>query len=263
VAHPKNQEDLSMYTLDYRLLKESRESWDHIASDKIIYLLDAFDVALDSFMGIAKDYVEGHVWLEVHLSISGNLGKGNAHYIAILEFCDPHDAFRKFEYNVATMSRNPSVLVNVAEHIEAPQKVALNQSGIPTVIRLKRFDDFHCFCGHSARLLSEPRGVLSPKNRKLRFDRIECGKSSQTPNKLVERCTQTIEYVTQDEGNAVGSVFDLTPNSIAMIFTIFLGRELIRLRFVENTQFLPKSIKVFLRPECLQIGVSQSDSHNG
>lgn len=254
-----NHMDALSYDLPYRLLEESRKLWDHAVSDKLVYDLNPFQVTLNSPIGIAKDYLQGHVWIEVHMTFQDSLeGEGDCHYAATIEACSFHDVPRQFEVDNSTVHRDSHVLVDVAHLVEAPKKMALDGRGIPSTVRLKRLDDRHCICGYTKGLIPKPGCIGLLKNRELGVLGIGLTQFCETPDKLVQRCPQTVENLSGNERNPIRSIRDLDSNAAQLIFEIVLGVESAGLRFVENTQFLPQSVKMFLRPGGLQIGVSQA-----
>ncbi|MGB6484435.1 MAG: hypothetical protein WBE86_13195 [Candidatus Acidiferrales bacterium] len=260
----KSQEaQLNPFDSSYILLEKGRKSWDYAISDKFVYLVDAFDVALNSFVGIAKDYVEGNVWLAGHLITGRKFIEEDCHYAFIVEFGVPKDVFGNPEFNVAAMHGDSSVLVDVAQEIQTPEKVAINGYGVHSVIRLKRFDDRDCICGNSGSLSDKGIRVSLRKNRELSAFRIIGSETRQAPDELVEGRPKAIQCIASNKRDAVGSGLNTASNLIdfSTIFNIVLSEKLIRLRFVENLQLLPKSIEVFLGPSGLKVGVCQSDSH--
>lgn len=264
MAGPKSQEsspqydEMLNYDPPFRLLKEARKSWDHIFSDKVVYSLDPLQVALNSKVGVTKDYLKGHIWIECHITFqAGFHAERYAHYTAILEACNLQNTRRQTEIKNCTVARNPHVLVDVAHFVKTPKEMALDGCGIPSVIRLKRFDNCHCLCGYT---LSSSRNQLSVdflKNRELRVPGVRAGQFCKAPDKLIERRPEVVKGVPRDKGNPVGSVLDLDSNAAPLIFRIILGAKLTGFRFAENIQLLPQSVKVFLRPGSLKIGVSQ------
>jgi hypothetical protein len=136
--------ELRLYEPSYYLLEESRKSWDHVASDKLVYFLKPRKVACDSLTQIAKNYLEGRFWIESHLTFRG---PRDTHYVSTYEFDMRSKGSRQMrEAKIALISvdGNSSVLVDIAEQIETPKKMTLNGCGIPSVIRLKRFNDTNC-----------------------------------------------------------------------------------------------------------------------
>lgn len=258
--------DLSAYDYAYQLLEEARKSWNYAVSNEVIYLLDTFEIAFDPLEGIAKDYLEGNLWISGYFSFWDDLVNRHAHYAAIFECCRPDKSLGELPFNMTAMHRDSSMLVDVAQQIKTPQKMLLNSNGVSSIVRLKRFDNGRCPGGHSVCLSrkSSRRVRVSPiKNWELSALGVSERQFSQTPYELVERRTQTVQNVSEDKGNMVRSIFDLIPDTIPTICKITLAEKLIRFRLVEDTQFFPKTVKMFLRPGCLQIGVSQSDAHAG
>jgi len=254
VARPKSQ-DLEAYTPPYRLLEEARKSWDHTISDEIVYGLDSGKVALDSPISIAKDYLEGNIWIECHMTFNGRFqGEGDIHYAAILKACETDDALRQGELKNRTVHRDSHVFVNVAHLIETPEEMAFR---FPSVIWLKRFDNRQCLCGYPGSSSLESLRVGSFENRELRISGISSLELCETPYKLVQRRPEAVKNVSDNERDSVGRVFVLDANATPLVFNIILGVETARLVFVKSVQTLPQILKVFFRPRCLQIGVSQ------
>ena len=79
------------YEPSYCLLEEARKSWDHTISNKVVYSLDPIEVTTNPLAHVAKDYVDGNVWIECHLSFEA---QWHAHYVVILEFDKRLDALR-------------------------------------------------------------------------------------------------------------------------------------------------------------------------
>ena len=264
VVRSKSQEsseqydELLNYEPSYRLLEEARKSWNYFVSDKFVYSVDSLKVALNSKMGIAKDYLSGRVWIELHMTFHLGLEtEGNTHYAAILEACDLKNALRPREVNGRAVHRNPHVLVDDTHFVETPEEMAFH--GIPSYIRLKRFDDSQCLCGHACRPFFKRPIVTLAENRKLGLSRIHPSQGGETPNQLVKRGSEILEDIGSNEGNSVGSFLEPTVDSEALIFKVVLRDEVKWFRFIEGTQFLPQSFKVFFRPSGFQVGVSKSD----
>ncbi|HEV2399630.1 MAG TPA: hypothetical protein VGS27_21980 [Candidatus Sulfotelmatobacter sp.] len=262
MARPKSQEDaLNAYDPSYRLLEESRKTWDHFISDKVVYSFDSLEVALNSEMGIAKDYLKGHLWIELHMTFQfGLVAEGNVHYAVILEVYKTSEASRQRKIHLDTVRGNPHVLVDDAHLVETPQGVASDSFDIPSVVRLKQFNDGRCLCGYTGGLPLESGHIPFLKNRKLSVLGVGAGKFCEAPHKLVQGGAEIVENISSDKRNSVGSVSDLNGNPTPLIFNIILGDKLTRFRFVEGVQFLPQSVKVLFRPSCLQIGIGQTDA---
>jgi hypothetical protein len=257
VCHESQETDFSVYDQPYLLRKEAHESWDYIVSDKMVYGFNFFDGALNSLMGIAKDYVEGNLWIEVHVTFKSVFhGERNAHYTAILNSHLSINTLRHLEVKNSAVVWNPPMLVDDTHLVETPQEVAPNTSGILSVIWLKRFDDRACLCGYTPSLLVESAIVPLLKNRELSSVRVGQGKCGEGPDHLVERCTHVVEDIPHDNGNSVRNIDNLRENPNPLVFNIVLGANL-NFGLIKNVELLPESIKVFLRSGCLEVGVSQ------
>lgn len=113
------KDDLSAYDSPYHLLLEARESWEHVVSDKFVYSLNSSDITFDSLVGIAKDYIEGRLWIELHLI---SHVQRETHYAIIVE-CDQRARNRigQFKINNTSVDGNPSMLVDVTKFVEPPE----------------------------------------------------------------------------------------------------------------------------------------------
>ena len=224
---------LRPYEPSYYLLEESRKSWDHVVSDKLVYFLKPRKVASDSLTQIAKHYLEGRFWIESHLTL-----RGYQEYS--LRFDD----------------------ASVKEQIETPKKVTLNGCGIPSMIRLKRFDDTHCICGYSSRLpLKAFPGVLIGsdvlvKNRELGPLGIRNRQLRKRPDQVVQCCASAGQKITGDKGDSRRDLSNLEVNQVSAIFYVMFGPDGMGLRFAKSAKFIPQVIKVFLRPTGFEFGIS-------
>src|SRR5437868_1111553 len=77
--------DFSAYDQSYRLLKEAQESWQYAVSDKLVYSLKPFEGAFDSFVGIAKDYLNMSGWIEAHLVFEEHGKRNHACVVVMLD----------------------------------------------------------------------------------------------------------------------------------------------------------------------------------
>jgi hypothetical protein len=258
--HSRSQErDLSAYTVPYRLREEARESWDYAVSDKFVYSFDSGEVGLDFPKEIAKLYLEGHAWVECHLTFHA---ERDIHYqvLAEKEF-GLRDGHRSCNHASHPVNGNSHVLVDIAKFVQPPQKKALNIRTVRSVVRLKRFDDGHCLCGYTPSLPLESLDIALLKNRELSAFGIGGGGSSrgfcQTPNKLVEGGSEIVKNVSSNEGEPVRDCRMYHPDDMPLIFNVILTSESIGFRFAENLEFLPETFQMFLRPSGLEIGVNQ------
>src|ERR1700687_3625273 len=121
--------ELRPYEPSYYLLEESRKSWDHIVSDEIVYALDSSEITIDARAEVSKHYLEGSVWIEVHLTFEAH---GDAHYIVILMFDERASGKREHidKFGNVSVDRDSPVLIDVAKQIQPPKKVTLDGRSI-------------------------------------------------------------------------------------------------------------------------------------
>ena len=243
------------------LLEEARKSWNHIVCDKIVYSIDPVNVALDTGTHVAKDYLVGNNWIECHLTFEA---KGHSHYVALLKFDKGRDTcrdVRKSESDSTTVNRNPSVLINVTDSVQLPEKTAPDRGGIRSVAWLKRLDNGPCISGDPVSLLTEPIPTLPVpriENRELGALGIGSGEFGERENQLIQRGSEAAKQVPDDKGDTVRDFVHLNSYSIEAMLDIILRKEGVGLRFVEDIDFAPQSVKVLLGPGRLQIGINQT-----
>ena len=240
----------------YFLWEEARKSWDHFISNEIVYAFDPSEVANDTLGSIAKRYIEGNVWIEVHLTLESS----GDHYAIILE-ADMSSSgaveFREGKLGHAAVNGNSSMLVEVAHFVKQPEE---RTPRMGSVVRLKAIDSLQCICGHSAGVLPELGLRLTIPD----FDDGELGVPmvsprliGERPNQLIKCSTKAVEEISNNQGDLVGGVLDFNPQSIESMFLIIFTDEGIRVRFKETLQFVPQSLQVYLRPGDFKIGISQ------
>jgi hypothetical protein len=94
-----------------------------------------------------------------------------------------------------TVERNSSVLVDVTEGVEPPQKTAPDCCGVRSMVRLKSFDDADCIRGNSSRLLFEASPglpIVDFEDGKLGSLGIADVQFGQRPNQLIEGGPQAV-----------------------------------------------------------------------
>lgn len=246
------------------LRKEALKFWDHGITDKLIYLdqiIEGDRKILGGINGqIPKHYLKGSVWFEIHLTF---VFDGNAdHLLLCVEFeKPPNSTLAKIQRQLLTMNRNSPMLVDVAQSIELGQEMI---RGICSVVRLKRFDDSHCCCGYSRRVLGELGSVarrVMVKDRKLGMRGISSQFSlGKCPNGLIKGGAKTVKTISSDKRYSPGNLIDLDPNTVTSGFYIVLAKDTYRIGFSKNSDLMPQGIKVFLRPLGLMVGVLQGDA---
>ena len=249
--------DFAHYEPSYRLLLEARESWDYVVGDELIYCFNSGKVAFDSFVGVPKDYFEGLAWVEVHLTFHA---EGETHYAIIIERDDHRlrDSVREFKIKDGSVDGNSPMLINIAEFIQPPEQIPSNGYFIPSVVRLKRLNDGFCSCGYSSGTTVEVGDIGLFENRELRTLGVRSRSNrGQQPHQIIKRSAQAVENLSGDNRQPGRRVSDLNLNFIQSVFKIVLTEKLIGIGIVEGFQFALQGFKVFLRPRCLEIGVSK------
>ena len=256
-----------MYTAEYRLLKEARESWNHTVCDELVYRLDTCEVALDFPIQITKEHLKFRdAWVECHLTFAG---KRDFHYCVIVELCDRkvfgtdgnegiplHDTS-------SPVNGNSHVFVDVAEFIQSPKKMPSNCFGVRCIVRLKRFDNLRCLCGYTARSPLQQMDISLLQDREGRACRIAGSRIDfrQAPDQLVKRGTKTVEEVASNQGNCVRDVFNLHPEDMQLIFKVIFSEKFAGF-VTEGSELFPQVFKMYLRPGCLEIGIGQIPAHD-
>ena len=247
------------YEPSYYLLEEARKSWNYAISDKSVYVRDPIEVARDSVADVAKDYIKGNLWIECHLTFE--LQRDAHHLLVVIEFDRSHKIVRhqrKVKSHHVTMNRNPSVFVDIAQPVKPPEQV---RRWLRSVVRLKRIDELCCPCGYARRAggkgLSRS-SVAFFENWKFRSLGVRSSESSKRPNELIERGPKTVEQISQNQRDGVGRVGYLDPNLIPATLNIVLTKNGAGFGFAEQIDLVPQSVKVYLRPGCLQVGINQT-----
>jgi hypothetical protein len=253
---------LEGYDPSLQLLQEARESWDYCESHKLVNCLQSGKINSDSFVGIAKQYIEGDFWIECHVTFEG---KGNPYHACIVVESDQTNYvlrnIRESEIRDRGTNGYSPMLVDVAKKIELPQAITLECS-VPSLVRLKQFNLSDCICGDSNSVVHEFVRLRGRENRKLRSLRVSSGVvERESPNQLIERRAEAVQEITDDESNLVGRVFQLNPNDVDSIFNIVLSKDSAWFRFCEAAQPVPQVFKMFVRPSSFQIGISQRNGH--
>jgi hypothetical protein len=255
--------DLEQYAPCYRLLEESRKSWEHFISDKLVYILQPSEITTDRLFGIAKNYGEGAGWIEAHLTFQF---KGNTyHFLVIVNVDKVRELPREIgEIDNSNMpiDGNTAVLINIAQQIQSPQKMAFYRRPIDSVIRLKRFDDENCLCGYTQSLAFESVNVGFALNRELGSFGIGQREFCQSPDELIQGRTQTIQKVADHQMQLIGDRFNLISDAVPLVFNVILTENSYGITFPIGANPIPQAIKVFFRPHGLEKGISHGDWHN-
>ncbi len=199
------------------LREETRESWDYVVSDEVVYGAKAIEVDLEiahsvsSVNWLAK-YDSGDIYLELKIFF---FRQRDTYYHRVLEnvvispsLRDPECSDRKLDVTQC----NGAMLVDVAELIQLPKGMVLERRS--TVVRLKRFDNSEGIL----RNVSDPFVVpLVPNAGELRFNRegripprSVGAQEGELPCEIVKAGTKRIGEFSNEHSDGVGSVFCAT-----------------------------------------------------
>lgn len=154
------------------------------------------------------------------------------------------------------------MLVKIRQFPELPKLMTSNGNGIPSVVRLKVFDDCCGFRGNPSGLPFENFIVNPVQDGKLNLPTRGFGcQSSKSPNDVIQRGSEATQKVASDKPNIVWNFSDLPDEAMPLPFNVILAEESVGLRVVENGKLIPKRIQMIFRPSCFQIGISEAAVH--
>lgn len=236
----------------WSLREEARKFWKYFISDELIYVPQVISGNSESPHVIAKKYLDGDCWLEMHLTCTEQ-DEREMHFNCIVELAHVTKPVVRGEVDSQAVGihGDHSVFVQVPEFIQLPKGII--PKGVASAIRLKRIEDI-CHCGWkelSPFLVGGfAAGFRDGKlNTSLFLSRESAGHSvSQSPCKLVEGRPQAADEVSKQHRNNLRDVFDFYPVDVAKIGKIcFLG-DGIGFRFKPFINFGLKRIEMILRP---------------
>jgi hypothetical protein len=177
--------------------EEARKSWSHILSDVTIYACDVLPRefqrhTLGGIEWISK-YQTGNTWLEYHGVLAG---ERPANFHAIIEVATDSTPGLYVNIGCDSAGGRESVLIDIAKFIKLPEGMV--PIGIPSVVRLKVFDDLHSITGHIPDDSSEL--VLATSGRPFAINRehhisggTRISDKRQLPSELVKARAQRID----------------------------------------------------------------------
>ena len=150
------------------------------------------------------------------------------------------------------------MLVEVTYLVKPPQRVTFK--GVPSMIWLKRLNFVEGSIRDTDNLsLESPTPLTVPHfdDRELRTggDSLE---TRQSPNGLVQGRSHVVNSISSEEANFGRNIGKLKPCDMPLIFYIVITSEGISLRWRKGIDFRPESLKVYLRPTNLCVGVSHA-----
>jgi hypothetical protein len=127
---------------------------------------------------------------------------------------------------------------------------------------VQRKGGISCLCSRSVELLScfvpwQQKGMpgIESSDGSARRGCITQSYGKKRSNDLVQGGPHIVDSISRDKANLVGSIMQLHPQDMPLIFYVILAGKGIGLRWrsTEGSKFWPKSIKMFLRPTQLRI----------
>ena len=256
--------DLSGYSAEYRLRDEAHESWKYVVTQELVYRADVIGTDSDFGSSIAKDYLVGDLWMDVEFTL---VGQRNTKYSVIIEsFEGYHAGIRargEKELNFGPIGGDPPMLVEVTHSVQPPKKILFR--GCRSICWLKVSNNGNGVRRNIPKVVLEPaKGIAVPvlDDGELRAVRNSDIQLSQAPHQLIETSTHAVKGVSASQADRVRDIIEVNPETIPLIFKVFIGSKSAGVRFVEGQKVLIHSVKMTLRPIQLQIGVCKSSANH-
>ena len=251
----------------WELREEAIKSWEHFETDEIVYLRDAFGDFGDSRLIPTEIYSEGSGWIELEFFLHGDR---EAYYMAIISCLKDDSSTRNILFRdsgepsiqEATVCGNSPMLIEVTQLVKPPQRVTFK--GIPSVIRLKRFNLAERFVGNSGDLSFKTLEAIPCEHfNSGPLDSIRNSvQSRQTPYGLIESRSHVVNSIGSDQANFARNWREFKPKDVAAILYILLSPSGIGFRgrgerggSAKVNEFGLECFKMSLRPTNLQIRV--------
>ena len=247
----------------FYLLEESRKSWHHFITDKFIHVVEVLAADDNPFAVASELNIYAHPWLEINVWLGGGRKSHNVfRHTALVEHINfrlqGEGESRQIDIPDGGIERNMSVLVDIPQLVKSPQIGAL--IGVPTIVRLQRFDDDHRGIRNAVSLPSNPhlsinrvlakhgKGNLAARGLPTHRGKLE--------RKIVQRRPQTANEFSGNDGAIKGRfAFGSDCDNVFSTFGVILGRKHIGLFFREFGNFDIERIEVRLRPFQLSLDV--------
>jgi hypothetical protein len=240
------------------LREEARKSWDHVVSDKVVYLAEPIQRDLE-IVGFTKKYLNRDLWVEVHLTLPDE-GERERHFQVICEAVDPVSAYGlpvlDTESKVKHIRQrwNGSMFVEIPELIQLPEQII--SKNIFSEVRLKRIQN-SCHCGwvQSAPIVVCPR---ISENGEANTPLLVLGEGSarvemsQSPCELIERRPQATNEIAEQHRDYFRSGSNVDLDDVESMVKIGLLSDGIWLHGPLPDRFL-KRLEVFVRPTGLHL----------
>jgi len=207
------------------LREEARKSWDHVVSDKVIYLGETRDLNLE-LPSFAEQYLNGDLWFELHLTC---ICQRESHVSMIWEIVSGATlpvprTDTKIDTNVVAGAGRTSMLVERPELVQLPERVILES--IPSEIRLKRVQ-LGCHCGWKQHSPVSP-GIGFVENGEANLPllglverpfRIQMG---QSPRELVQTGAQATNEVSEQHRDYFRCGCEINFEDVERLFKVFV-----------------------------------------
>ena len=246
---------------EYGLLEEARKSWDHFVSDKVVHVMNAGRIQTQPGQEIAKRYLKGALWLEVHVLFHGKRNANDMAIIGIIETQATDKALRKFgkvRCERSAVNGKMPMLVGLENRIQLPEQSV--PICVSSIVRLKRFDNLDRLRVDMLKGISEVLPVLVRpfvNNRKLGLLRRESRSTQafecESPCNVIKGRSQAIRGVSNDCRDAPVGIGKDEFERMESILNIILTNDsaLVTCKALDRSI---KFVKVYLRPLNLSFG---------
>lgn len=245
------------------LREEARKSWDHIISDKVVYLSETGKRNLERC--ISEKYLDGDAWFEVHATCHSQ-SEREFHFEIVTEFAGGSNESVpvincESDFKRVGTDGNRAMFVHRPEFIQLPQGIIAE--GIPSEIRLKRVDHI-CHCGWKQTSSVLVGGVPCLEDREMDLALFSAGECSngppavcQCPSELIQGRAKVTDEVTEQHGNEFRRWSSVNPNDVEAILKLQLLGNGIGFRG-PLPHFGVKRLKVFVRPAGLHFYIDEA-----
>ena len=204
--------------------EEVLESRDYGISDEIVYFFEAPVRNLESgyrHMDWGPDYKIGRCWIDLYFVLERNR---NNQFLATIEISKlPLDSFgENLETERGVADRHCGVLVDIAQFVKLPKRVTLDP--LPSVVRLKRLDDFDCLGGHKLGVGLERHSSRFAVDRKGRVFGPTSTQQRKLPRKLIKSRSQVVGKLADKKRDLDWERKKFKPENMNSLFKIIFSR---------------------------------------
>lgn len=253
---PRSGGKVDVYSESTLLLGKASQSWEYTVSDKIVYAFDICQRKGNSGLGLPKNYLRSHLWLQVLISTEAD------YIVAIIRRLPSFsqkilggDA-QKRGMNKSTHAphENLTMLLDPIDLVKLPDGMSGDWRPAQSVVWLKRFDVLDSLRRYCENLLV-PTLDGSLRGRDL-FEYGELGLTgfsqlslaSQRPNCVIQGSPEALENIGRDQENPDMRLFDLNLVSDSVPFQFLVGRDGVGVLGLKTGDFSLKLSEVNLCP---------------